>query len=141
MITLGTCPQPTAPPAPVAVRTAARLSTHTGLARRSVGELHERAGIDLGSVTAADALTVTTEFVTNALRHGGGLTLSRIAVTGNALHLSVGDASTHAPVSHPISVGQLGGYGRPLVERLAEHLTIRLLPDGKTIRGSLLGAC
>ncbi|MFJ9945261.1 ATP-binding protein [Streptomyces erythrochromogenes] len=143
MITLGTCPQPTAPPAPVAARTAAQLSIHTGLARRSVGELHERAGIDLGSVTAADALTVTTEFVTNALRHGGGLTLFRIAVTGNALHLSVGDASTrtHAPVSHPISVGQLGGYGRPRVGRLAEHLTIRLLPDGKTIRGSLLGRC
>ncbi|MER7828379.1 hypothetical protein ABTX85_38230 [Streptomyces sp. NPDC096097] len=52
----------------------------------------ERAGIDLGSVAATDALTVTREFVTNALRHGGGLTLFRIAVTD--MHLSAGDAST-----------------------------------------------
>ncbi|KPI33696.1 putative anti-sigma regulatory factor, serine/threonine protein kinase [Actinobacteria bacterium OV450] len=107
------------------------------LARRSVGELLERAGISLDSVPAAEALMVTTELVTNALRHGGGLTLFRIAVTDNALHLSVGDASTHAPVFRPITLGQLGGYGWPLIQRLTEHLTVRLLPEGKIIEAVL----
>ncbi|MFF0116473.1 ATP-binding protein [Streptomyces prasinus] len=106
-------------------------------ARRSVGELLERTGVSLDSVTAADALMVTTELVTTALRHGGGLTLFHIAVTDNALHLSVGDASTRAPVSRPITLGQLGGYGWPLIQRLTEHLTTRLLPGGKVIEAVL----
>ncbi|MFD3875887.1 ATP-binding protein [Streptomyces sp. NPDC058623] len=106
-------------------------------ARRSVGELLERAGVSLNSVVAADALMVTTELVTNALRHGGGLTLFRIAITDNVLHLSVGDASSLAPALRPPSPGRLGGYGWPLIQQLAEHVGITALPDGKIINAVL----
>ncbi|MFJ9598207.1 ATP-binding protein [Streptomyces virginiae] len=106
-------------------------------ARRSVGALLARVGISLDSILAADALMVTTELVTNALRHGGGLTLFRIAVIGRALHLSVGDASTAPPVTRPYRPGRSGGYGWPLIQRLTHRLTVRLHPDGKIIKAVL----
>ncbi|MGP3637547.1 ATP-binding protein [Streptomyces sp. 24-1644] len=106
-------------------------------ARHRVGELLERAGVSLDSVVAADALMITTELVTNAVRHGGGLTLFRIAIADNALHLSVGDASSHTPVARPSSLGRPGGYGWPLVQRLAAHVGITALPEGKIINAVL----
>ncbi|MFD6917342.1 ATP-binding protein [Streptomyces virginiae] len=107
------------------------------VARRSVAELLERAGIGLDSVIAADALMVTTELVTNALRHGGGLTVFHVAITEGALHLSVGDASSRTPVAHPRSRGRPGGYGWPLIQQLAEHIAITPLPNGKIINAVL----
>ncbi|MGW6993039.1 ATP-binding protein, partial [Streptomyces sp. NPDC054946] len=102
-------------------------------ARRRVGELLLRVGVSLDSVIAADALIVTTELITNAIRHGGGLTLFLPAVTDNALHLSVGDASPHAPFVRPHSPDLPGGHGWPLIQRLSEHISITPRPDGKII--------
>ncbi|MFD9418198.1 ATP-binding protein [Streptomyces goshikiensis] len=107
------------------------------VARLRVAELLERTGISLDSVIAADALMVTTELFTNALRHGGGLTVFRVAITDGALHLSVGDASSRTPVAHPRTRGRPGGYGWPLIQQLAEHVTITPLPDGKIINAVL----
>ncbi|PWK64371.1 anti-sigma regulatory factor (Ser/Thr protein kinase) [Streptomyces sp. CG 926] len=102
-------------------------------ARRRVGELLLRVGVSLDSVIAADALIVTTELITNAIRHGGGLTLFLPAVTDNALHLSVGDASPRAPFVRPHSPDLPGGHGWPLIQRLSEHISITPRPDGKII--------
>ncbi|WP_051782651.1 MULTISPECIES: ATP-binding protein [unclassified Streptomyces] len=102
-------------------------------ARRRVGELLLRVGVSLDSVIAADALIVTTELITNAIRHGGGLTLFLPAVTDDALHLSVGDTSPSAPFVRHHSPGLPGGHGWPLIQRLSEHITITPRPDGKTI--------
>ncbi|MFD3808592.1 hypothetical protein ACFWTC_34625 [Streptomyces sp. NPDC058619] len=38
---------------------------------------------------------------------------------------------------HPSSLGRPGGYGWPLVQRLAEHVGIISLPDGKIINAVL----
>ncbi len=106
-------------------------------ARRDVGGLLERAGVSLDSVIATDALMVTSELVTNALRHGGGITLFRTAVTDGVLYLSVGDASSRTPSPRPRGPGRPGGYGWPLIQRLAEHIDITLLPHGKIINAVL----
>ncbi|MFD3550268.1 ATP-binding protein [Streptomyces sp. NPDC058655] len=111
--------------------------TTSAAARRNVGEVLERAGIRPDSVAAADALIVTTELVTNAIRHGGGIILFRTSLTGDALHVLVGDASTHPPTSRRGDPGRSGGYGWPLIQRLAEHIDITPHPGGKTIEAVL----
>ncbi|MFD3808621.1 ATP-binding protein [Streptomyces sp. NPDC058611] len=113
------------------------VTTSAAAARRNVSELLERAGIHHDSVTAADALIVTTELVTNAIRHGGGITLFRTSITGDALHVSVGDASTRPPSSHRGDPARPGGYGWPLIQRLAEHIDITPHPGGETIEAVL----
>lgn len=84
----------------------------------------------------ADALLVTSELVTNAIRHGDGLTAFDLWITDDGLILNVADASTCPPVTtDPKSreKGQVGGFGWPLVCRLAQHVAVTALPDGKQI--------
>ncbi|MFI5672851.1 ATP-binding protein [Streptomyces sp. NPDC051704] len=111
--------------------------TTAAAARCHVSESLQRIGVNLDSVIAADAFMVVSELVTNATRHGGGITLFRTDITGDALHVSVGDASTRTPAAHRSDPGQPGGYGWPLIQRLAEHIDITLHPEGKTIRAVL----
>ncbi|MEV6261041.1 ATP-binding protein [Streptomyces sp. NPDC051784] len=86
-------------------------------------------------VVVADALLVTSELVTNAVRHGGGLTGFEARITDDGLLLTVADASPRAPVTAERDPGAMpiGGYGWMLVRRLAKHVTVRHLPGGKHI--------
>ncbi|MFF2730011.1 ATP-binding protein [Streptomyces sp. NPDC058008] len=86
-------------------------------------------------VVVADALLVTSELVTNAVRHGGGLTGFRAEITDDGLLLTVADASTRAPVTVERDPGtaSIGGYGWPLVLRLARRVAVTHLPGGKHI--------
>ncbi|MFJ9980614.1 ATP-binding protein [Streptomyces cyaneofuscatus] len=91
---------------------------------------------EAGARVLADALLVTSELVTNAIRHGDGLTAFDLWITDDGLILSVADASTCPPVTtDPRSreKGQVGGFGWPLVCRLARHVAVTALPDGKQI--------
>nr|WP_249924634.1 hypothetical protein [Streptomyces californicus] len=49
-------------------------------------------------VVVADALLVTSELVTNAVRHGGGITGFAAELTDEGLRLTVMDASRELPV-------------------------------------------
>ncbi|MFD3330032.1 ATP-binding protein [Streptomyces sp. NPDC058701] len=111
--------------------------TTPSAARRTVADLLDRAGISLDSVTAADALLVATELVTNAIRHGGGITRFHTAVTDDVLHLSVSDANPRAPFPRPTAPGRPGGYGWPLVQRLTDRIEVRARPGGKTVHAVL----
>ncbi|MFE7749020.1 ATP-binding protein [Streptomyces sp. NPDC057428] len=93
------------------------------------------AGHRLAEVVVADALLVTSELVTNAFRHGGGLTGFTAELTDEGLLLAVADASPHAPVTsaHSPRTAHVGGYGWPLVCRLAERVSITFHPGGKRI--------
>ncbi|MFH8894678.1 ATP-binding protein [Streptomyces sp. NPDC054904] len=71
------------------------------------------------------------------MRHGGGVTLFRLDITDGALRVLVGDASTRTPSSHGRDPARSGGYGWPLIQRLAEHIDITPHPDGKTIQAIL----
>ncbi|MFC8596167.1 ATP-binding protein [Streptomyces atroolivaceus] len=86
-------------------------------------------------VVVADALLVTSELVTNAFRHGGGLTGFSAEITDEGLLLTVADASTRAPVTaeRDPAAAPVGGYGWLLVRRLTKRVSVTDLPDGKHI--------
>ncbi|MFJ3174194.1 ATP-binding protein [Streptomyces roseus] len=102
-------------------------------ARARVSEVLLLAGVSLDSVTAADVLLVTSELVSNAIRHGGGVTAFRADIADGLLRLSIDDASPLLPAQRTGTVERPGGYGWPLVHRLAERVECRTHPDGKTI--------
>ncbi|MEW1700463.1 ATP-binding protein [Streptomyces sp. NPDC093249] len=92
------------------------------------------------SSAVGDALLVTSELVTNAFRHGGGLTGFDVALGRAAVTISVADASDELPrrAEHwsPERAVELaeGGFGWPLVRLLALEVRLRLPPEGgKTI--------
>lgn len=89
-------------------------------------------------VVVADALLITSELVTNALRHGGGITGFAAELTDEGLRIAVADASPDLPVScdadnETSGVGRIGGYGWPLVRRLAKQVSVTVHPGGKSI--------
>ncbi|QIQ01527.1 ATP-binding protein [Streptomyces liangshanensis] len=88
--------------------------------------------------TLGDVLLVVSELVTNALRHAGGVTAFRVAVRSGAVEIVVQDASPVPPVAREHRGQWLpGGYGWPLVNRLAEVTVVPLGDDGKIVRASL----
>nr|WP_285549642.1 ATP-binding protein [Streptomyces lavendulae] len=106
-------------------------------ARDRVRELLLLAGVGLDGVAAADALLVTSELVTNAIRHGDGVVAFRAEVEGGVLRLSVTDASTRLPAARTGTADHPGGYGWPLVQRLAERVDCIAGPGGKSITATL----
>ncbi len=106
-------------------------------ARARVRELLVMAGVSLDSVIAADALLVTSELVTNAIRHGDGVIAFRADIAGDVLRLSIADANPRPPVARTGTVDHPGGYGWPLIQRLAEHVDCSTRADGKTITTAL----
>ncbi|MFC9795673.1 ATP-binding protein [Streptomyces sp. NPDC127584] len=82
-----------------------------------------------------DILLVVSELVTNAYRHGGGLTGFTSDLSDDALIVCVTDASPVIPRtrtdSHPTSPG---GFGWPLISKLSRQITITPFGSGKTIR-------
>ncbi|MGP3753176.1 ATP-binding protein [Streptomyces sp. IBSNAI001] len=94
-----------------------------------------RRGEEPAEIVVGDALLVTSELVTNAVRHGGGLTGFTTEITDEGLLLTVSDASTLPPVTaeRDPATASVGGYGWPLVRRLAKRVSVTYLPDGKDI--------
>ncbi|MFJ7780672.1 ATP-binding protein [Streptomyces yangpuensis] len=106
-------------------------------ARARVRELLLLAGVSLDSVIAADALLVTSELVTNAIRHGDGVIDFRADIAGDVLRLSIADANPRPPAVRTGTVDHPGGYGWPLIQRLTEHVDCSTRADGKTITTAL----
>ncbi|MGW5847673.1 ATP-binding protein [Streptomyces sp. NPDC055254] len=106
-------------------------------ARDRVSALLQHAGISLDSVIAADALLVTSELVINAICHGGGIIAFHIDIADDTLHVTVEDKDPRGPSARTVTPGEPGGYGWPLVQRLAQHIRITSHPHGKTITASL----
>ncbi|MEU9798986.1 ATP-binding protein [Streptomyces sp. NPDC051000] len=113
------------------------VPTGAAAARARVCDLLRRAGVSLDSVIAADTLLVTSELVTNAIRHGGGITGFHTEITDDTLFLSVADANPRFPSSRTGSPDNPGGYGWPLVQRLTERVDVRSHLGGKTISAEL----
>lgn len=83
----------------------------------------------------ADAMLVTSELVTNAARHGGGLTGFSARVDAGALELRISDHSDEFPAARDPGRSALpGGYGFPLVTQLCRSVEVRRNPHGgKTV--------
>ncbi|MFF5637260.1 ATP-binding protein [Streptomyces sp. NPDC012825] len=85
-----------------------------------------------------DLLLVTSELVTNAHRHGGGVTDFGIAVGPDRVTVSVADASGETPRRHELRDElRPGGFGWPIVLRLCREVTVDARPDGKTIHAAV----
>ncbi|NXY95436.1 ATP-binding protein [Streptomyces sp. BR123] len=89
-----------------------------------------------------DALLVASELVANAVRHTGGLCLLDVTWADDGIDIDVTDSSPHPPrLRPPVPAGAVGGYGWPLVNRLASHVEVRpTSAGGKTIHAHLPGA-
>lgn len=83
---------------------------------------------------------VVSELATNALRHGGGRYALRLGATADAVTIAVSDPDPAPPRERaPDLNGGAGGFGWPMVRRLAGKVTITSGPGrGKTIHVRLL---
>ncbi|MEU6171877.1 ATP-binding protein [Streptantibioticus parmotrematis] len=116
-------------------RTAAQARAHV----RALLTAHERAtGVLVAARAHADALLVISELVTNALRHGGGMTAFSARVTDDALlEVVVTDGSPNRPAisAQAALLTGGGGLGWPLIRRLATRVTLTATAQGgKDIR-------
>ncbi|MCG7526242.1 ATP-binding protein [Streptomyces sp. OfavH-34-F] len=88
------------------------------------------------SATAVqDLLLVVSELVTNAVRHAGSVTGLAFGADERALYVRVTDPSAERPRERaPDLTGAGGGFGWPLILRLAGKVTVRNHRDsGKTV--------
>jgi anti-sigma regulatory factor (Ser/Thr protein kinase) len=98
-----------------------------------------------------DALLVASELATNAVMHGGGITGFQARVVGAVLLLAISDRSDATPTTIRRLPGDLrpGGYGWPIIQRLARQVVVETRrraagegpsgagPGGKTITVTL----
>ncbi len=89
---------------------------------------------------AADTIVlVVSELVTNALRHAGGTCSLRLVAHRDSVEVAVTDPSRRPPrLRTPDLNGGTGGFGVPMVHRLARTVTV--IPGeagGKTVRAVL----
>lgn len=88
--------------------------------------------------TVIDVLLVVSELVTNALRHAGGVTGLRVSSGPGVVEITVRDAEQDVPVQREHDGEWLpGGYGWPLVRRVAEVTVVPLGAEGKSVRATL----
>ncbi|MFE7311741.1 ATP-binding protein [Streptomyces sp. NPDC057555] len=116
----------------------AELPATSAAARDRVHDLLRAHHPHVDETVVADALLVTSELVTNALRHAGGVTGFAARVTSGRLVVTVEDASTLRPfVPTDFQDGRIGGYGWSLIRRLATSVAITTTPTGKSIHAAL----
>ncbi|MFE1173076.1 ATP-binding protein [Streptomyces sp. NPDC058773] len=107
-------------------------------ARNFVHDLLHKIGSPVDDLALVDALLVTTELVTNAQRHAGGLTGFTARIVEGYLEVAVEDGSAHCPTAASRRDPDVsGGYGWPLIQRLARTVEVTVTVTGKTIRVTL----
>ncbi|CAM5505720.1 MULTISPECIES: ATP-binding protein [Streptomyces] len=83
------------------------------------------------SEAAGTVLLVVSELVTNALRHAGGTWSLELTAHPDGIEVAVHDPSPQAPRPRtPDLNGRTGGFGWPLVTRLARTTAITPGPSG-----------
>jgi len=109
------------------VQSAMAPSDARTIVRRMCNEMH------VEDLTDTAAL-LTSELVTNAVRHGSGPLHLDIACTRGQFVVSVYDADPELPKPRRAHTRDLGGRGLTLVQSLSEHWGFRQLPnDGKAV--------
>jgi hypothetical protein len=79
------------------------------------------------------ALLLTSELVTNAVRHGRSDVRLQVAVDGDLLRVDVGDDNSRHPLRKPSDLGALDGRGLQIVELLALRWGVDDEPLGKRV--------
>lgn len=85
--------------------------------------------------TAEDVDLVVTELVTNAVRHARGATcVLSLDARPDAVEVTVLDSDPGPPRPRtPDFSGRFGGFGWPMIRRLARSVTVVLVPNGKAV--------
>ncbi|MGW5848788.1 ATP-binding protein [Streptomyces sp. NPDC055254] len=104
----------------------------------SCGQAREMARRILSHVEAAadkveDVLVVVSELVSNARRHGGGVTGFRITARPGTVTVEVSDRSSRPPRQRPWAPTAPGGFGWRLTNTLADRTDVRFHRGGKTV--------
>ncbi|WP_199549679.1 ATP-binding protein [Streptomyces sp. N35] len=86
---------------------------------------------DVAQERLTDAQLVCSELLSNARRHGGGLTSVRIWAEDGHVVIAVGDANCTLPLSPERSAAEPGGFGWALVRRVTTRTAIHLRADGR----------
>lgn len=84
-----------------------------------------------------DVLTVVTELIANARRHGGGVTGFRLTTRPGRVSVEVSDRSAQFPRKQPWDPATPGGFGWLLVNSLAESTDVLPHHEGKTVVATL----
>lgn len=122
------------------VKVAPLLSaTSVAGARDSAREFLEGLVPAVAPETADTVVLVVSELATNALRHGGGACTLHLTARPDSIELAVHDPSPQVPrMRTPDLNGGTGGFGWPMVNRLARATSVtRQATGGKTV-GALL---
>jgi anti-sigma regulatory factor (Ser/Thr protein kinase) len=92
------------------------------------------------AVEATDTVVlVVSELVTNALRHGGGTWTLDLTAHPDSIEVAVHDRSPQAPrMRTPDLNGGTGGFGWPMVNRLARATALTRQPSGGKTVSALL---
>ena len=78
-----------------------------------------------------DVLLLTTELVTNAVRHASSTTRVAAAVAGSRIRVSVTDDGPGMPVQRVAAPDDEGGRGLAIVESLASDWGVDVIGDGR----------
>jgi len=102
-----------------------------GAARRFVRELLARTGPYPDGLLES-ALVVSSELVTNAVRHAAGAPLTIVVRTSpSQLSIGVEDTSTDQP--SVVEAYEGGGRGMVVVEAMSSRWSVQQRPDGKVV--------
>jgi anti-sigma regulatory factor (Ser/Thr protein kinase) len=90
------------------------------------------------STLVDDAELITSELVTNAIAHAGGVVELRLAALPNSIRISVLDHDMNAIPHMAVERGlQVGGRGLSIVAQVASDWGYELTPDGKEVWAEL----
>jgi len=80
-----------------------------------------------------DVPLITSELVTNAVRHAEGSVNVTIDLEAERVRVEVQDLSEELPVKADIDAAREGGWGLHIVERLSARWGLEPRPGGKTV--------
>jgi anti-sigma regulatory factor (Ser/Thr protein kinase) len=122
------------------VKVAPLLSaTSVAGARDSAREFLEGLVPAVAPETADTVVLVVSELATNALRHGGGACTLHLTAHPDSIEVAVHDPSPQVPrMRTPDLNGGTGGFGWPMVNRLARATSVTRQATGGKAVGALL---
>ncbi|MBB5937223.1 anti-sigma regulatory factor (Ser/Thr protein kinase) [Streptomyces zagrosensis] len=115
-----------------------RSATSVAGARESTRDFLDGLVPAIAAEASDAAVLVVSELVTNALRHGGETCTLELTGHPGTIEVAVHDPSPQAPrMRTPDLSGETGGFGWPMVNRLARATAVNRQADGKTVSALL----